>query len=86
MFPVTIVTGALAAYANKKNPEKDYFYEQGVVAAGAYGLKLLMALGAAESYKRPAATFLLPALAVGMKLYAGRIMGRVAYDCFNAKS
>ncbi len=86
MFPVTIVTGALTAFAQKKNPEKSYFFERGVVGVGAYLIHLAEVVAREEGklmIRHPVVGLVVPAVATGMKLGVGHIMGGAAYDCLN---
>ena len=84
MFPVSILTGALTAFAQKKNPEKSYFFERGAVGLGAYVVHLMAAISHEEGRLlrvSPGAALIAPAFVTVMKMGFGHIIGGVAYDC-----
>ena len=83
MFPVSILTGALTAFAQKKNPEKSYFFERGVVGAGVYfaGVCAVIAKQGGLIARHPVMGLVMPAVMTGMKMGAGHIMGGLAHDC-----
>jgi hypothetical protein len=83
MFPVSILTGALTAFAQKKNPEKSYFFERGVVAAGIYVVSVCEVISKQGGIimRHPVMGLVIPAVVTGIKMGAGHIIGGLAHDC-----